>query len=273
MTTRIGLIAGSGQFPLLFARAAREKGWQIYAAAYREEAHPDLSRYAESMEWVYVGQINRLIKFFHQHQVTQAVMMGAISKTRMFTNVRPDMKALAMIARLRHTHDDALLREFADILEKEGIQIKSSTMLLPDLLAPPGVWTGRKPSKAEKHDIRIGWRIAKEIGRLDIGQCVVIRSGSILAVEAIDGTDATIERGGRLGNGQAVVVKVCKPNQDTRFDVPAVGLQTIEAMHAAGATTLAIEAGKAVVFDRQAMVERADVHKIAIVALSDDTLA
>ncbi len=273
MTNRIGLIAGSGQFPLLFARAAREKGWQVYAAAYKEEAHPDLSRFAEAVEWVYVGQISRLIKFFHQHHVTQAVMMGAVSKTRMFTNIRPDLKALALIARMGHTHDDALLREFADMLEKEGIQIKSSTMLLPDLLAPYGVLTRRKPSKAEYRDIRIGWRIAKEIGRLDIGQCVVIKSGSILAVEAIDGTDATIERGCRLGKGQAVVVKVCKPNQDTRFDVPAVGLQTIETMHAAGATALAIEAGKAVVFDRQAMVEHADAYKIAIAALDDDAPA
>ncbi len=272
MTTKIGLIAGSGQFPLLFARAAREKGWQIYAAAYREEADPDLGHHADAIEWFYVGQINRLIKFFHQHQITQAVMMGAISKTRMFTNVRPDMKALAMIARMRHTHDDALLREFADLLEKEGIQIKPSTLLLPDLLAPPGVWTRRKPSKTEMRDICIGWRIAKEIGRLDIGQCVVIRSGSILAVEAIDGTDATIERGGRLGKGQAVVVKVCKPNQDTRFDVPAVGLQTIEAMHAVGVRALAIEAGKAVVFDRQAMIERANASKMAIVALDDDAV-
>ena len=272
MTTRIGLIAGSGQFPILFARAAREKGMQIVAAAYRDEADPDLGRHADVLQWFYVGQINRLIKFFHQHQVTQAVMMGAISKTRMFTNVRPDLKALALIARMRHTHDDALLREFADILEQEGIQIKASTMLLPELLAPPGVWTRRKPSGDENRDIRIGWRIAKEIGRLDIGQCVVVRSGSILAVEAIDGTDATIERGGRLGKGQAVVIKVCKPNQDTRFDIPAVGLQTIATMDAAGVRTLAIEAGKAVVFDRQAMIEQADANKIAIVALSEDAV-
>lgn len=272
MTPRIGLIAGSGQFPLLFAQAARAKGWQIFAAAYKEEAHPELARHVELLEWFYVGQINRLIKYFQQHQVTEAVMMGAINKPRMFTNVRPDMKALAMIARMRHTHDDVLLREFAGMLEKEGIQIKPSTMLLPELLATAGVWTRRNPSKAETRDIRVGWQIAKEIGRLDIGQCVVIRKGSILAVEAIDGTDATIERGGRLGKGRAVVVKVCKPDQDTRFDVPAVGLQTIETMHAAGATTLAIEAGKAVVFDREAMVARADECRIAITALSDDAL-
>ncbi len=269
MTNKIGLIAGSGQFPILFAQAARQKGWQIIAAAYVEEADPDLERYAQCLQWFYVGQINRLIKFFHTHQITQAVMLGAIHKTRMFTNIRPDMKALALIARMRHTHDDALLREFADVLEKEDIQIKPSTFLLPDLLASPGVWTRRKPSKTENRDIGIGWKIAKEIGRLDIGQCVVIKRGSILAVEAIDGTDATIERGGRLARGEAVVVKVCKPNQDTRFDVPAVGLQTVEIMHAANIKTLAIEAGKAMVFDREAMIEQANAYKMTIVALED----
>jgi len=269
MTDKIGLIAGSGQFPILFAQAARERGWQVYAAAYQQEADPALEECTDCLEWLYLGQLNRLIKFFHRHGVTQAVMMGAVRKTRMFTNVRPDVRALALFAKLRHTHDDALLREFADLLEKEGIRIKPSTMLLPELLAPAGVWTRRKPSKSEKNDIGIGWRIAKEIGRLDIGQCVVVKSRSILAVEAIDGTDATIRRGGLLGNGDAVVVKVCKPHQDLRFDVPAVGLQTIETMRAAGARTLAIEAGRAVVFDRQTMIEQADAYKITIVALDD----
>jgi DUF1009 family protein len=272
MTTRIGLIAGSGQFPILFARAAREKGWEVYSAAYMKEADPELDRFSASMEWLYVGQIKRLISFFRRHGVSQAVMMGAIRKTRMFTNVRPDIKAMALIAGMQHTHDDALLRGFADLLEKEGIQIMPSTMLLPELLAPAGVWTRRKPSPAELKDIDIGWRIAKEVGRLDIGQCVVIKSGSVLAVEAIDGTDSTIERGGRLGAGKAVVVKICKPHQDTRFDIPAVGLQTIEIMHAVQIKTLAIEAGRVVVFDRQEMIERADAYKMAIVALQDKNL-
>jgi UDP-2,3-diacylglucosamine hydrolase len=267
MTDRIGLIAGGGQFPILFARAAREKGWQIYAVAYQHEADPALEEYTESLEWLYLGQLNRLIKFFQRHKVSQAVMMGAVRKTRMFANVRPDMRALALFSKLRHTHDDALLREFADLLEKEGIRIQASTLLLPDLLAPSGVWTRRKPSKSEKRDIDLGWRIAKEIGRLDVGQCVVVKSGSVLAVEAIDGTDATIRRGGLLANGDAVVVKVCKPHQDMRFDVPAIGLQTIETMHAAGARTLVIEAGKAVVFDRSAMIEQADAYKMAVVAM------
>ncbi len=269
MNLKIGLIAGSGQFPLLFARIAAQKGWQVYAAGYHDETDPRLAAQVSALDWFYLGQIKRLVKYFHQHGVTRAVMMGAITKTRMFTNVRPDMKAIGLMARMRHTHDDALLRAFADLLESEGIRIESSTLLLPELLAPSGVWTRRKVSRSEWADIELGWQIAKAVGRLDIGQCVVIGGGSVLAVEAIDGTDATIRRGGALGKGEAVVVKVCKPIQDTRFDVPAVGCGTIETMMAAQTSVLAVEAGKAVVFDRREMIEKADAYGISIIALDD----
>jgi DUF1009 family protein len=197
-------------------------------------------------------------------------MLGGIRKTRLFTDVKPDIKAIAMIAGMRSTHDDGILRAFAKVLEKEGITVEASTFLLPDLLAPTGQWTRRKPSKAEKKDIELGWKIAKEIGRLDIGQCVVVGGGSILAVEAVDGTDATISRGGKLGHGEAVVVKVCKPNQDTRFDIPAMGLKTIETMHSVNATALALEAGKAVVFNRTELIKKADEYGIAIVAIEEN---
>ena len=272
MSKKIGLIAGNGQFPLLFAQAAQQKGWQVHAAAYRNETDPLLTQHVASLEWFYLGQLKRLIKYFRHQGVHRAVMLGGITKTRMFTNVRPDIKAIALVASMRHTHDDAILRAFAEALESEGIQIQASTFLLPELLAPPGVWTRRKPSRSENEDIRLGWKIAKEIGRLDIGQCVIVGGGSVLAVEAIEGTDAAIRRGGQLGKGQAVVVKVCKPTQDTRFDIPAVGLATIETMHAAGVKTLAIEAGKAVVFDREAMIAQADGCGVAIVALSNQDL-
>lgn len=272
MDKKVGLIAGSGQFPLLFAQAARRKGWQVHAAAYHDEADPTISQFVDSVEWLYLGQVKRLIKYFRRCGIVQAVMMGGITKTRMFTNVRPDIKAIALVAGMRNTHDDAILRAFADLMEKEGFQIESSTFLLPELLAPSGVWTRRKPSRAEYEDLRVGWKIAKEIGRLDIGQCVVVGGGTILAVEAIEGTDATINRGGQLGNGQAVVVKVCKPIQDTRFDVPAVGLDTIESMHRVKANALAIEAGKAVVFDREAMIHRANKYGMAIAAFSDEDM-
>ena len=264
---RIGLIAGSGQFPIIFSKAAKSKGFAVYAAAYLNEADPGLKDHVEAIEWIHLGQIKRLIKFFNRNSVSEAVMMGAIRKTRMFLDVRPDMKAISIIAAMRNTHDDGLLRAFAMALEKDGIKIRPSTFLLPDLLAQEGLWTKRKPTRSEKADIDFGWNIAKEIGRLDIGQCVVVGGGSVLAVEAIDGTDATIKRGGKLGKGNAVVVKVCKPNQDIRFDIPAVGAQTIEIMNETGAGVLAVEAGRAVVFDREEMIALADKYGISIVAM------
>jgi UDP-2,3-diacylglucosamine hydrolase len=269
MQTKVGLIAGSGQFPMIFAKAAKDKGYCVYAAAYTGEADPRLAEFVDHLEWFYLGQIKRLIRYFKQNGISEAVMLGAIQKTRLFTDVKPDAKAIALIAAMRNTHDDGILRAFANTMEKEGIRIAASTFLLPELLAPEGVWTRRKPTRAEKKDIALGWAIAKEIGRLDIGQCVVAGGGSILAIEAVDGTDATIQRGGHLGRGEAIVVKVCKPNQDLRFDVPAIGIQTIETMHASGARALALEAGKAVVFDRPELIGRADQYDIAIVALTD----
>ncbi|HSO19762.1 MAG TPA: UDP-2,3-diacylglucosamine diphosphatase LpxI, partial [Desulfosarcina sp.] len=194
---KIGLIAGSGQFPMLFCRAAADRGFHIYTAAYVNEADPELASLATKLQWMHLGQVKRLIKFFKQNDVSHAVMLGAIRKTRIFSDVKPDMKAIAIIAGMRHTHDDAVMRAFADSLEKEGITIEPSTFLLPELLADKGVWTRRKPSRAEKKDSAMGFAIAREIGRLDIGQSVVVGGGSVLAVEAIDGTDATIERGGR----------------------------------------------------------------------------
>jgi hypothetical protein len=266
MDKRIGLIAGSGQFPFIFARAARANGYAVYAVAHLNETGENLDQYVDGIKWVRLGQLKKIIKFFSGHGVRQAVMAGAIKKTNMFRDVRPDLKTISILAGIKNTHDDRLLRAFADALEKEGILIKESTFLLPDLLAPKGCWTKKKPTRSENEDIRLGWQLAKEIGRLDIGQCVVVGGGSVLAVEAIDGTDATIKRGGALARGAAVVVKVCKPDQDFRFDVPAIGVKTIEVMAGAGIKVLVIEAGKAVVFDRQEMINAADERGICIVA-------
>ena len=264
---RIGLIAGNGQFPIIFCKKAREAGFEVYAAAYKQEADPEIDAYVDQVEWLHVGQVNRLIKYFKKNKIDQAVLLGGIKKTRIFKDLKPDIKAISLIAGLRHTHDDGILRAFAGLLEKNGIVVQASTFLLPDLLAPEGCWTKRKPSRAEMAEIELGWKVAKEIGRLDIGQCVVVGGGSILAVEAVDGTDATIKRGAGLSNGNAVVVKVCKPIQDERFDVPAIGVGTIRTMAEVGASVLAIEAGKAIVFDRGEMVRLADRHGIAITAL------
>ena len=267
MDEKIGLIAGSGQFPMLFSRAAIEKGFSVYTAAYVSEADQALTQLSEKIQWLHLGQVKRLIKFFKQNNVNHAVMLGAVRKMRLFTDVKPDMKAISIIAGMRHTHDDAIMRAFADSLEKEGIKIEPSTFLLPELLATKGVWTNRKPSRSEKKDIAMGLSIAREIGRLDIGQSVVVGGGSILAVEAIDGTDATIKRGGQLGKGEAVLVKVCKPNQDFRFDVPSVGMKTIEIMSHSNVGAIAIEAGRTVVFDRAEMIHAANENNITIVCV------
>jgi len=269
MGQRIGLIAGSGPFPLIFSDKAREKGYQVYAVGYHDETDPALAQRVEALEIIYIGQIKRLLKFFKRYQITDAVMIGAIKKPASISEIRPDIKAISLYAGMRkNSHDDRVLRMFAKALEEEGIYIRPSTFLLPELLAQEGCWTKRAPTKDEAPDIELGWKMAKAIGKLDIGQCVVGANGSVLAVEAIDGTDSTIRRGGGLANGNAVVVKVCKPIQDFRFDVPAVGSQTINTMSAAGASVLVIEAGKSLVFDQPEMVALANQHKISIVALN-----
>ncbi|MCD6584303.1 MAG: UDP-2,3-diacylglucosamine diphosphatase LpxI [Desulfobacteraceae bacterium] len=271
MNKRIGLIAGSGSFPILFAKKAAEKGICVFAVGYHNETEPVLSDYVESLEIIYIGQIKRLIKFFKKNRVKEAVLIGAIKKPGAILDIRPDMKAISLIANMRHsTHDDKILRAFAKVLEDEGFRIRSSTFLLPELLAEEGCWTNRKPTKVERADIDVGWKMAKEIGQLDIGQCVVVSNGTVIAVEAIDGTDSTIRRGGGLCNGDAVVVKVCKPIQDFRFDVPAVGAQTIRTMHASGASVLVIEAERSLVFDKEEMIYLANQWDITILAMEKE---
>jgi DUF1009 family protein len=265
---RIGLIAGSGQFPLLFARAARIRGYSVAAVAYVGEADPELAGHVDAIQWLHLGQLKRLLRFFRRNAVDQAVMLGGIRKTRLFTDVRPDLKAIALVAALANTHDDGILTAFADALEKEGVRIRPSTFLMPEMVAPEGCWTRRKPTRTEEADMALGFRWARAVGALDIGQCVVVGGGTALAVEAVDGTDATLRRGGALGRGHAVAVKVCKPTQDRRFDMPAVGRTTVETMRAAGVTALALEAGRSVVFDRQEMIRLADEAGIAIVAVA-----
>lgn len=267
---RIGLIAGSGPFPILFAKKAAARGYKVFAAGYHRETDPALADCVETMKTFYLGQVGGVLRFFHKHRVESAVMVGAINKPAAISEIRPDFKALSLLAAARKdTHDDRLLRAFASLFENEGIAVRPSTFLLPELLAPAGCWTKRKPSKKEKRDIALGWRMAKAIGGLDIGQCVVVENGSVLSVEAIDGTDATISRAGSLGRGNCVVVKVCKPTQDFRFDVPAVGSMTVETMHKAGAKVMVIEAGRSVVFDKEEMVSLADNYSIAIEACTD----
>ena len=266
----IGLIAGGGQFPILFSKRAREKGYRVIAAGFHSETLPELGNDVDEFQWLYLGQVSKLLRFFRRHGVSQAVMLGAIRKTNLFRDIRPDFKALAFIGKTTLTHDDSVLSGFADLMAKEGVEILPSTFLLPELICQTGCWTQRKPAKAEQADIKEGWRIAGDIGRLDIGQCLVISNGTVLAVEAVDGTDETILRGGRLSRKKGcVVIKRSKPIQDLRFDLPSSGVQTISTMHEAGASTLVLEAGKSIVFDREEMISLADRYQISIVGYTD----
>jgi UDP-2,3-diacylglucosamine hydrolase len=267
---KIGMIAGNGRFPILFSRKARSKGIVVHAVGIVGEVDPEIEHDVASFQWVELGQVQRLINRLKTVGVDRAVMLGGVDKTRMFTDVKPDAKAIAIVSAMRHTHDDALLRAFADALLEEGIEVVASTLFLPELLASHGCWTKRVPTADEKADIRLGYTIAKAIGSFDIGQCVAVGGGSVLAVEAIDGTDATIRRGGALARGSSVVVKTSKPGQDLRFDVPAVGVETIRVMAEANVRALAVEAGKTVVFDREDLTSMADQYGIAVVAIDPD---
>ena len=264
---RLGLIAGNGRFPIIFADNARKLGYHVSAVAHEGETDPELANHVDRIHWIKIGQLNKLIKAFQDDQVHQAVMLGGIKKTHVFTTVRPDFRTLALATRLALWKDDDILREFAKELEQEGITICESTFGLEGILADEGTLTSRKPSEKEWEDIRYGWDVAHDIGRLDIGQCVVVKDRVVVAVEAVEGTDEAIKRGGQLAKDGAVVVKRCKPQQDLRFDLPAVGPRTIDTMASVRASVLAVEAGRTILLDRDLMLEKAQAARIAVVGL------
>lgn len=267
---RIGLIAGNGRFPIIFADNARRLGLRVSAVAHEGETEPELERHVDRIHWIKIGQLNKLIRAFKDDGVRQAVMLGGIKKTHVFTTVRPDFRTLALAARLALWKDDDILREFAAELEREGITICESTFGLEGILVEEGPLTTRRPSQKEWEDIRYGWDVARDIGRLDIGQCVVIKDRVVVAVEAVEGTDGAIRRGGELAKDGAIVVKRCKPQQDLRFDLPAIGPRTIEVMTSVKAAVLAVEAGKTVILDRELLVQRAQEAGIAVVGIKGE---
>jgi hypothetical protein len=264
MSEKIGLIAGKGQFPLLFAEAARRQGLEVVAVAHRGETDPALESLVHQCQWIYVGQLGKLIRVFKQAGVSRAVMAGGVSRGRLFRDFRPDFRALNLIRQAGAGHDDRILRGLAAELEGEGVTIVSALLYLEDLLAQPGPLSRSQPTSQELRDIDFGFKIAQEVGRLDLGQCVVVRRQVVTALEAVEGTDDTIRRGGRLAGPGAVVVKICKPGQDLRFDLPAVGKNTIEVMREVEARVLAVEAGKTLIFDQEDMLALADRLVIAV---------
>ena len=266
-TDKIGIIAGGGQFPLLFAKAAHSQGLKVYAAAHQGETDEALVDHVERLQWVKLGQLGKIISFFKQERIKKTVFIGSITKTNIFRDVRPDLKGLGLWNKINIKQDDAILRAVADRLEKDGIEVVASTGYVPELLFPKGILTKNKPTKDQMVDIIYGWEIARSLGNLDIGQCVVVRNQTVLAVEAIEGTDATILRGGTLGKEKAVVVKLRKPKQDLRFDLPAIGMKTIDSMKEVKASVLAVEAEYALFFDRDAVIQAADNAGIVIVGV------
>lgn len=251
-------------------RAARERGAPAYVVALEGDARAEVEELAQACVWLKLGAFNKAVRFFRSHGVTDVAMAGGVTKSRLFSRFRPDMRALKIMARMLSMNDDYLLRTVAREFAKDGITIQPSTIFTPELLAPAGALTKNQPSPGQLADIRFGWPLAKAVGRLDIGQCIVVLNRSVVAVEAVEGTDETIRRAGRITKGGAVVIKVSKPGQDMRFDIPSVGPRTIASMAQAGAAALAIEAGRTLVFNLDETVSAAQEAGIAIIALEKE---
>ena len=280
MTTSIsnsnswGLIAGNGRFPFLVLEGARSQGIDMAVIAIKEETDPDLGKLAQRLHWVSLGELSKTIDLLHQEGVTQAVMAGQVKHNKIFSAIRPDWKLVKVLFALPKKNTDSLIGAVAKVLEDEGIRLVDSTVFLKPLLPDAGVLTRRKPSQVEYADMAYGLSLARNIAAMDIGQTIVVSSQACIAVEAMEGTDETIARAARIAVGRPlVVVKVSKPKQDMRFDVPVVGLPTIATMKASGATALAIDAQRTLLFDRQALIAAANDAGIAIEAFPPAAIA
>jgi DUF1009 family protein len=267
---KLGLIAGNGRFPFLVLDAARGAGHDVTVIALNEETFPDLADVAArppaaAMHWISLGQLGTCIKLLKDAGVTQAVMAGQVKHTKLFADVVPDMTFLGVLMRLKAKNTDALISGVADVLRDHGIDLLDSTAFLAPLLARDGVLTRRGPDAEQRADLELGYRVADTIAGLDIGQTIAVKSAAVVAVEAMEGTDAVIARAGQLAGSGVRIVKVAKPNQDMRFDVPVIGVSTIAAMRAAGADTLSIDAGKTLMIDGDAIIKAADEAGICIV--------
>ncbi len=263
---KLGLIAGNGKFPFLVLESARKAGASIAVAAIRQETDPEIERLAERITWVGIGQLGKLLRFFKDEGVEKAIMAGQVKHVQIFSRAIPDVRTLKMLLRLPRRNTEALIGAVASELASEGIELIDSTYFLKDQLPQPGPLTVREPDERERGDIEYGLEIAHEIARLDLGQTIVIRDRACVAIEAMEGTDAVIRRA-QLVNGRLTVVKIAKPDQDMRFDVPVVGVPTIESMIESRASCLCVSAGKTLMFDREKMIGLANKNKITFVAI------
>ena len=262
----LGIIAGNGVYPRKLAGGARKAGVKsIVAAAFTDETDPAIDHDVDVIEWMRVGQLGKLLNFFRREKVHHAIMAGQIAPKNLF-DLRPDWKALLLLAKLKQRHAESIFGAIADELTKADVDLLPATAFLEDCLAPAGLIAGPKLSRREEEDVDLGWAIAKEIARLDIGQTVVVKNGTVLAVEAFEGTNEAIRRGGALARSGAVMIKVSKPNQDMRFDVPVIGVETIRTAAEAKLRVIAIEAGKTLLLEREQIVNLAARAAISIVA-------
>jgi DUF1009 family protein len=268
----LGLIAGNGSFPFLALNAARAMGRDVTVIAIKDEADATLEAAARSagaaLHWVSLGQLGRCIALLKEAGVHEAVMAGQVKHVKIFSDFMPDLTLLSVVRRLKGRNTDALIAGVAEVLREKGIELLDSTLFLRPLLAPAGVLTRRLPTEAERADFEFGYRMADAIAGLDVGQTIVVKDQAVVAVEAMEGTDETIARAGRLAGPGTVVVKVAKPNQDMRFDVPVVGVPTVAAMRDAGAAALTVDAGRTLMLDGEAIVHAADAAGICIVGRS-----
>ena len=262
----LGIVAGNGVYPRLLADSARKAGVKkIIAAAFTEETDPTLEQHVDVIEWMRVGQLNRLLKFLRAQNVHHAMMAGQIAPKNLF-DLRPDWKALMLLGKLKQRNAESIFVAIANELAAIDVMLLPATTFLEDSLASPGLLAGPKLSQQEQDDVELGWKIAKEIARLDIGQTIIVRNGTVVAVEALEGTNEAMRRGGELAGSGAVMVKVAKPNQDMRFDVPVMGVETIRIAAETRLRVIAVEAGKTLLLERNAIVDLAHRSKISIVA-------
>jgi DUF1009 family protein len=267
-SSKYGLIAGNGKFPFLVLEAARSQGIEMVVAAIKEETFPEIEQHAERVHWMSLGQLGKLIKTFKSEGVSRAIMAGQVKHKQIFSSIIPDLKMIQLLASLATKNTDSLIGGVAKMLENEGIHLMDSTSFLRPLLPEPGVLTRRFPTEDEKHDLDYGYKIARELGRLDLGQSVAICEGACVALEAMEGTDAVIKRGASLVSGRMLrIVKLAKPNQDLRFDVPVIGRATVQLMTRLNVSALAIEARKTLMIDREDLIRDADAGGITIVAV------
>jgi DUF1009 family protein len=273
----LGLVAGTGRLPAEIAASAKRRGWRVVAVALRELADPALAESVDALEWAYLGDFARMLGWLREAGAADVVLGGKVPKAFLWERrdaVRPDARALAALATLGDRKDDSLLGMVVEVIEAEGLRVRSQLELAADLCAPVGMLGKIRPTPEQERDIAFGWPVAKTLGALDVGQSVVVQGAAVLALEAVEGTDAAIERGCALADARrgVVVVKVAKPKQDPRFDVPTIGLATLRTLAKGGGGALAVEAGQTLVLEREALVAEADAHGIALVGVDGRAL-